>query len=101
MQKCCVITLRSVFVQGIRALDTLSPYIYYELLIEASPVIPDKCMKIKDTPVGIVQKPESKINKHDHWEVDISENIIDLEAVVQVYQNAINKFNTLKKNLYI
>ena len=69
--------------------------------IEASPVIPDKCMKIKDTPVGIVQKPESKIDKHDHWEADISENIIDLEAVVQVYQNAINKFNTLKKNLYI
>ena len=33
MQKCCVITLRSVFVQGIRALETLSPNIYYELLI--------------------------------------------------------------------
>ena len=32
MRKYCVITLRSVFVQGIRALDTLSPYIYYELL---------------------------------------------------------------------
>ena len=35
MRKYCVITLRSVFVQGIRALDTLSPYIYYELLIIA------------------------------------------------------------------
>ena len=34
MRKYCVITLRSVFVQGIRALDTLSPYIYYELLLE-------------------------------------------------------------------
>ena len=33
MRKCYIITLRSVFVQGIRALDTLSPYIYYELLI--------------------------------------------------------------------
>ena len=33
MWKYCVITLRSVFVQGIRALDTLSPYIYYELLV--------------------------------------------------------------------
>ena len=33
MRKYCVITLRSVFVQGIRALDTLSPYIYYELLM--------------------------------------------------------------------
>ena len=33
MRKYCVITLRSVFVQGIRALDTLSPYIYYELLL--------------------------------------------------------------------
>ena len=33
MRKYCVITLRSVFVQGIRALDTLSPYIYYELLV--------------------------------------------------------------------
>ena len=32
MRKCCIITLRSVFVQGIQALDTLSPYIYYELL---------------------------------------------------------------------
>ena len=34
MRKYCVITLRSVFVQGIRALDTLSPYIYYELLVK-------------------------------------------------------------------
>ena len=33
MRKYCVITLRSVFVQGIRALDTLSPYICYELLV--------------------------------------------------------------------
>ena len=33
MRKYCVITLRSVFVQGIRVLDTLSPYIYYELLL--------------------------------------------------------------------
>ena len=33
MRKYCVITLRSVFVQGIRALHTLSPYIYYELLV--------------------------------------------------------------------
>ena len=35
-QKYCVIALRSVFVQGIQALETLSPYIYYELLIKAS-----------------------------------------------------------------
>ena len=34
--KYCVITLRSLFVQGIRALDTLSPYIYYELLVSPS-----------------------------------------------------------------
>ena len=30
----CVITLHSVFVQGIRALDTLFLYIYYELLVK-------------------------------------------------------------------
>ena len=37
--KYCVITLRSVFVQGIRALDTLSPYIYYELLAPCIAII--------------------------------------------------------------
>ena len=31
--KCCIITLHSVFVQGIWVLDTLPLYIYYELLM--------------------------------------------------------------------
>ena len=47
MRKYCVITLRSVFVQGIRALDTLSPYIYYELLVLCQSIATSALRNIK------------------------------------------------------
>ena len=37
----CIITLRSVFVQGIQVLDTLPLYIYYQLLVHHINIIID------------------------------------------------------------
>ena len=64
--------------------------------IEASPFILNKSKN--NTAIGIVRKSAALSKNEDHWEIDLSQNNIesDLEIIVEIYQNAIDKFKVFQ-----
>lgn len=63
---------------------------------------PNEHSSVPINPIGITPKDRCLLSNHeqsDHWELDISENIIDLHLVVEVYTRCLEKLQIMKSLL--
>ena len=48
-------------------------------------------------PIGIMRKVrEHDMRGSDHWEIDVSENILDMEIIVPLFMRSLNKHRLCK-----
>ena len=55
-------------------------------------------MDKKLEPIGIVCKQHLQKQNTDHWEIDISSNVNDMELALPIFQESIQKFNISRIN---